>query len=115
MRANTATVATAGFYGPIAHHEPVEEKRHTAAAAAKAVALACAAPFIGLAFVVGLPVFGLALLAWTVARARFVRNVALFAAAPFIGLAYAVALPFVGIAALGWVAVRATLKRPAAA
>ncbi|HEU4351333.1 MAG TPA: hypothetical protein VFR66_05620 [Burkholderiales bacterium] len=86
---------------------------------AKKAALACAAPFIGLAFVIGLPVIGPAVLAWMAAKAfvaaypkaaRALRNVALFAAAPFIGLAYAAALPFVGIAALAWVGVRAAVK-----
>jgi hypothetical protein len=86
---------------------------------AKNAALACAAPFIGLAFVVGLPVIGPAVLAWMAAKAfaaaypraaRALRNVTLFAAAPFIGLAYAVALPFVGVAALAWMGARAALK-----
>ena len=86
---------------------------------AKNAALACAAPFIGLAFVVGLPLIGPAVLAWMAGKAfvaaypraaRALRNVALFAAAPFIGLAYAAALPFVGIAALAWVGARAALK-----
>lgn len=81
----------------------------------KAAALV-AAPFIGLAFVIGLPVIGLGVLAWLAVRAaaarwpgaaRIIKRVALFLAAPFIGLAYAFALPFVGIGALAWTAVRA--------
>lgn len=110
MRANTARIATAAVYGPIAYHEPVAAKPHTAANGAKAVALACAAPFIGLAFVVGLPFFGLGYLVWTVARLRFVKNVLLFIAAPFIGLAYALAFPFVGIALLAWTALRPWIR-----
>ena len=116
MRANTARVATAVAYAPVAYHEPVaEEAAHTAFEGVKAIAVGCAAPFIGLAFVVGFPVIGLAVLAWMVLRIPFVKNVALFLAAPFIGLGYALAFPFVGVGVLAWVAVRAVLKRPAVA
>ena len=115
MRANTARVATAALYAPVVHYEAVEEKARPAFEVAKTVGVACAAPFIGLAFVVGLPIIGLALLAWMVLRIPFVKNVALFVAAPFVGLAYALAFPFVGIGLLAWVAVRALLNRPAAA
>lgn len=92
-------------------------------AAATAVML-CAAPFIGLAFVVVLPFAGLGFAAWLAAHALVanrkaiwarIRNVALFLAAPFIGLAYAVALPFVGVGALVWMALGAATKGAAAA
>lgn len=90
-------------------------------AAAGRIGLAVAAPFIGLAYAVSLPFFGLAVLAWTGIRAavrhaslrglaRFGKNVALFFAAPFIGLAYALALPFVGLGILVWMGTR-TLTR----
>lgn len=115
MRANTARVATAAVYAPVIHYEAVEEKTRTAFEVAKSLGTAVAAPFIGLAFVVGFPLIGLAVLAWMVLRIPFVKNVALFLAAPFIGLAYAAAFPFVGVAALAWVAVRGTLKRRVAA
>lgn len=115
MRANTARVATAAVCAPVIHYEAVEEKARTAFEVAKTLGTAVAAPFIGLAFVVGFPIVGLAVLAWMVLRIPFVRNVALFLAAPFIGLAYALAFPFVGVAALVWVAVRGKAKRPAAA
>lgn len=115
MRANTARVATAALYAPVIHYEAVEAKARTGFEIAKALGTAVAAPFIGLAFVVGFPLVGLALLAWMVLRIPFVKNVVLFLAAPFIGLAYALAFPFVGIAALAWVAVRGTLKRRTAA
>lgn len=82
-----------------------------------------AAPFIGLAYALFLPFFGLAVLAWTGARALvryntlirlagFLKNVALFVAAPFIGLAYALLLPFVGLGVLAWMAVRTLVKQP---
>ncbi len=84
----------------------------------KNIALFLAAPFIGLAYALMLPLVGLAMLAWTGWKAlnampaahralRTVKNVALFVAAPFIGLAYAVMLPLVGTAMLLWVAVKA--------
>lgn len=78
------------------------------------VGLLLAAPFIGLAYALFLPFFGLGLLAWMgvriLARNNAVRNVALFAAAPFIGLTYALLLPFVGLGVLAWMATRTLLK-----
>ncbi len=93
------------------------------ASSAGKVGLFVAAPFIGLAYALFLPLFGIALLGWLAARALlrystfrkvavFVKNVALFAAAPFIGLAYAILLPFVGLGMLVWMAARALMKQP---
>lgn len=90
----------------------------------KNIALFLAAPFIGLAYAVLLPVVGIAMLAWIGGKAllqsqaakrapTFLKNVALLLAAPFIGLAYAVALPFVGIGMLVWTAVKPVADRPA--
>lgn len=118
--ANTATVRTY----PVTGHEfdRVMHEAANTAHAVKDVALMAAAPLIGLAYVIALPVLGLGALLWLGAKAfaarwkaaaRLMRNVFLFFAAPFIGLAYAVALPFVGIATLTWWAVRATVRRPA--
>jgi CheY-like chemotaxis protein len=90
------------------------------------IALFLAAPFIGLAYAVFLPVVGLAMLAWIGGKAllqtqaakktpAYLRNVALFAFAPFIGLAYAIMLPFVGTAMLVWVGAKALMEtKPAA-
>ena len=89
---------------------------------ARTAGLFVAAPFIGLAYALFLPFFGLALLAWMGARtlfrykglkrlAGFLKNVALFVAAPFIGLAYAVLLPFVGLGMLAWMAARMLIKQ----
>ena len=72
------------------------------------VALLLAAPFIGLAYAVAMPLVGLAALLWIGGKAllqtqaakkapTFLKNVALLAAAPFIGLVYAMAMPFVGM------------------
>ena len=85
---------------------------------AKNVALFLAAPFIGLAYAVLLPLVGIAMLLVTAAKAlvaagalgyaaRLLKDVALLVAAPFIGLVYAVTFPFVGIALLLWTAVDA--------
>ncbi|MEI8029808.1 MAG: response regulator [Comamonadaceae bacterium] len=86
----------------------------------KNVALFVAAPFIGLAYALLLPLVGLAMLGWIGAKAllalpatrkalKLLGNVAKVVAAPFIGLAYAVMLPFVGIAMLVWVGAKALL------
>ena len=85
------------------------------------IALFLAAPFIGLAYAVFLPLVGLAMLAWIGGKAllqtqaakkapAYLRNVALFAFAPFIGLAYAIMLPFVGMAMLVWVGAKALME-----
>jgi CheY-like chemotaxis protein len=85
------------------------------------IALFLAAPFIGLAYAVFLPLVGLAMLAWIGGKAllqtraakkapAYLRNVALFAFAPFIGLAYAIMLPFVGTAMLVWVGAKALME-----
>lgn len=114
MRTNTNTLhfETYAAYEALAAVE--NAARNTARVAGKA-ALFVAAPFIGLGFVVALPVIGVATLAWIALRAllarwkgvaRFLKHVGLFAAAPFIGLAYALALPFVGFGALVWLALR---------
>lgn len=77
----------------------------------KNLALAFAAPFIGLAYAVLLPLVGVAMLAWLGGKAlvqsqtakkapTYLKNVALFFAAPFIGLVYAVLMPLVGMAML---------------
>ena len=116
MRATATTlprIEVAAAYEAIAALE-------NAARNANKLLLLCAAPFVGLAFVVTFPIVGLALLAWMAARAfaarwkrlaRAMRNVALFFAAPFIGLAYAVAIPFVGAGMLVYAAARAAKGR----
>lgn len=79
------------------------------------VGLFVAAPFIGLAYALFLPFFGLGVLAWmafrALARISLLRNLVLFAAAPFIGLAYALLLPFVGLGMLAWMGVQALMKQ----
>ena len=86
----------------------VELKAPAVAHPVRQIALFLAAPFIGLAYAVAMPLVGLAALLWIGGKAllqtqaakhapMFLKNVALLAAAPFIGLLYAMALPFVGM------------------
>jgi len=93
-------------------------KLQTTRTALRTTALLPFTPFIGLAFIVALPVAGLAMLAWFGARAlarqtrllATVRNVALFVAAPFVGLVYVLLMPVVGIATLAWIAGKALTR-----
>lgn len=89
----------------------------------KALGLTLAAPFIGLAYALLLPLIGVVMLAWIGGKAlvqspaakqapTYLKNVALFFAAPFIGLVYAVALPFVGLSILAWSAGKAMMVNP---
>lgn len=87
----------------------------------KNLALLLAAPFIGLAYAVLMPLIGIAMLLWTAgqalatpARLQHVKAVALFLVAPFFGLAYAVLLPVVGTAMLLWTAGKSLMTIPAA-
>ena len=86
------------------------------APATKTALMLVAGPVLGLAFVIALPLVGLALVAYYAAKAlathrveiaRRVKNVALFLAAPVIGLAYMLAFPFVGIGTLVYIGVKA--------
>ena len=101
---------------------PVVEGKHPY----KTLALVLAAPFIGLAYAVMLPLIGMAMLLWTAGKALMtipsarkilmrVKDIALFVAAPFIGLIYAVMLPIVGITMLLTLAVKAWMTRPSKA
>jgi CheY-like chemotaxis protein len=101
-----------------AHPDVVEKESKL-----KNIALFIAAPFIGLAYAVLLPLVGTAMLAWIAGKAiveiamvrkalNVLKNVALFIAAPFIGLAYAVMFPFVGAAMLAWIGVKALMTKP---
>jgi CheY-like chemotaxis protein len=86
------------------------------------IALFFAAPFIGLVYMIALPMVGGAMIAWFGYKAAAekypaVRNAGLIAkhalmvaAAPVIGLVSIVALPFVGLGALAWLGVRALVE-----
>ena len=96
---------------------------HSTRTALRTAALVAAAPFIGLVFILTLPVAGLAMLAWFATRAlarqtrllTTIRDVALFVAAPFIGLVYVLAMPLVGTAMLARIAFRELAHRAAPA
>lgn len=82
----------------------------------KNIALFFASPFIGLAYLVAMPLVGFGALIWFGGKAlanKFpaVKVIALLCAAPFIGLAYIVALPFCGIGMLAWFGAKALLRR----
>jgi CheY-like chemotaxis protein len=85
------------------------------------MALFAAAPIIGLAYAIFLPLVGLGTLAWIggrqlmksdAARANL-KFAAMTLAAPLIGLAFAVLAPLAALAALAWTAARALAARPA--
>ncbi len=77
-----------------------------------------AAPFIGLAYIVAMPFYGLTMVAFLAARAAaknatvkaaaiVLKHVAMAIVAPFVGLAYVVLFPFIGLALLLWMAGKA--------
>ncbi len=88
----------------------------------KNIALFFAAPFIGLAYIVALPVVGLGMIALLAARvaaknetvkaaAIMLKHVAMAIAAPVVGLVYVVFFPFIGLALLLWMAGRAAVAK----
>jgi hypothetical protein len=92
----------------------------------KTVGMFLAAPFIGLAFVVALPIIGIYHLAKLALEAyakrvpaingklkkamMLVKNIGLFFAAPFIALGYVIALPFIGLFMISRLAMEAHRK-----
>lgn len=106
---------------PVAGKAPVAETG-SALSVLKNIALFFAAPFIGLAYIIALPIVGLgffAMLAMRVASkseavrsvTRTLRHVGMFIAAPFLGLAAVVFFPFIGLAMLMWMAGKAAVAR----
>jgi CheY-like chemotaxis protein len=89
---------------------------------AKNVALFFAAPFVGLAYILAMPLVGIGTLAWFGAKAlmtypaaakvmRTLKYATLTITAPILGLAYIIALPFVGIGMLAWFGMRTAVNR----
>ncbi|MFZ2391985.1 response regulator [Rhodoferax sp.] len=120
----TATASVVPLPAASAQAMPAEaiDTQHSYRNLAKLVA----APFVGLAYAVLLPLIGLAMLAWTALQALMtipvankilmrVKDIALFVAAPFIGLIYAVMLPVVGMTMLVSLGVKAWMTRKAKA
>jgi len=88
-------------------------------ATTRTLLLLTAAPFIGLAFALALPVICVALTVYYSVKmigarwatiAKHVKNVVLFFAAPFVGLAYIIALPVVGLGMVAYLGVKAARR-----
>ena len=88
----------------------------------KNIALFFAAPFIGLAYIIAMPLYGFAVLALLAGRfavknekvraaALVFKHLAMAIAAPIIALVYIVLFPFVGLALLLWMAGRAATAK----
>jgi CheY-like chemotaxis protein len=80
------------------------------------------APFVGLLYIVLLPLVGVGMLAWLGGRALMqrpkaravlgaLRSTLVILASPLIGLAYVIFLPIAGLAALVWTGARAAVRR----
>jgi len=106
--------------------EAIHDAPKTERTMVKNIGMFLAAPFIGLAFVVALPLIGIYQLAKLALEAYaksvpalaaklknalgLVKNVGLFFAAPFIALGYIIALPFVGFVMISRLAMEAHRK-----
>jgi len=88
----------------------------------KNILLFFAAPFIGLAYIIALPIVGLGAMAVLATRAALkiekvravavtLKHIAMIFAAPVFGLVYVVLFPFIGLASLLWLAGRALTAR----
>lgn len=86
----------------------------------KNIVLFLAAPFLGLAYIIALPVVGIGVLAVLAVRAaaKFaavrtlglaLKHIGMLVAAPFIGLAYVVFFPVICLALLAWTGGRAAV------
>lgn len=89
----------------------------------KNMLLFLSAPFVGLLYIVLLPMVGAGMLAWLGGRALMqrpkaravlgaLRSTLVILASPLIGLAYVIFLPIAGLAALIWTGARAAFRRP---
>ncbi len=106
--------------------ETIHDAPKTERTMVKTIGMFLAAPFIGLAFVIALPVIGIYHLAKLALEAYaksapaingklknamgLVKNIGLFFAAPFIALGYVIALPFVGFFMISRLAMEAHRK-----
>ena len=122
LAASAAAAEAAEAVVAAAVAEPAPAARSSAATVAKDIALFFAAPFIGLAYIIALPVYGFAILAYLACtealKYNAVRTVAtvlkhalMIVAAPFVGLAYIVLFPFVGLGLLAWLAVKTAIAK----
>jgi CheY-like chemotaxis protein len=92
----------------------------------KNMLLFLSAPFVGLLYILLLPLVGMGMLAGFAGRALMqkpraravlltTKRVLQIAAAPFIGLAYVIVLPIAGLGMLAWMALKAATRRAPAA
>ncbi len=84
--------------------------------ATKVTLMLAAAPLLGLAFILALPIVGLAVVVWMSVKALIrhravvaghVKRIVLFVAAPFIALFYIAAFPFFALGMLVYTGIRA--------
>jgi len=106
--------------------ETIHEAVKTERSMVKTIGMLLAAPFIGLAYVIALPVIGIYHLAKLALEAYakrvpaingkpkkamvMAKNIGLFFAAPFVALFYVIALPFVGFFMISRLAMEAHRK-----
>jgi hypothetical protein len=106
--------------------ETIHEAPKTERSMVKTIGMFLAAPFIGLAYVIALPIIGIYHLAKLALEAYakrvpatsgkmkndmvMVKNIGLFFAAPFVALGYVIALPFVGFFMITRLAIEAHRK-----
>jgi hypothetical protein len=110
----------------VTNEAPAEATPEATGNALKNVALFFAAPFIGLAYIIALPLVGLAVLAVLAGRhaakyeavrntARALKDVGMVVAAPVLGLVYIIFFPVIGLATLAWIGGRAVVGAARAA
>ena len=108
----------------------IHEAPKTVRTLIKTIGMLMAAPFIGLAYVIALPIIGIYQLAKLALEAYakrapatsgkmkkvkvMARNIGLFFAAPFVALGYVIALPFVGFFMIAKLAMEAHRKSASA-
>jgi hypothetical protein len=94
----------------------VKAQAREVAGALKTTMMMAAAPLLGLAFVIALPIAGLAAIAWMLLKPMVrnraaigerVKRIALFLVAPFVALVYVGAFPFIAMGMLIYQGVRA--------
>jgi len=116
-----AAPAAVAIAEEVAVEAPAEE---TAGAGSllKNILLFFAAPFIGLAYIMVMPLYGLAVVALLAGRVAaknetvkaaviVLKHIVMVIAAPFVGLAYVVLFPFIGLALLLWMAAKAATAK----
>ena len=121
--APVATAAVARVPAPkfyVVTKAPAEATPAAEGGALKNIALFFAAPFLGLFYIVALPIVGLGVLAMLAVRAAAkvpalrtlglaFKHIGMVFAAPFIGLAYVVFFPVICLALLAWTGGRAAV------